>query len=55
MSSFVSDEVLAQVLFASINDGSYPDDEEVVAAELRPSALDRLAELLEQARTEVKV
>ena len=51
----VSDEVLSQAIFNSINDGSYPDDEEIVAAELPPSALDKLAELLEQARTEVKV
>ena len=51
----VSDEVLSQAIFNSINDGSYPEDEEVVTAELTPSALDRLADLLEQARAEVKV
>ena len=55
MPSQISGETLSQAVFQSVKDGSYPDDEQVIAAELPSSALESLAKLLEQARNEVKV
>ena len=55
MPSKVQDAELSQAVFRAIQEGSYPEDEQIVAAELPPSALNSLSELLEQARADVKV
>lgn len=55
MPSRSSDDQLSNAILQSVEDGFYPEDEDVVSAELPPSALTSLSELLEQARTDVKV
>jgi hypothetical protein len=55
MPSRVSNQQLSKALFSSIRDRTYPEDEEIVSAELPSSALQNLSQLLEQARGEVKV
>lgn len=46
---------LTDTVFISITEGSYPEDEDVVSAELPSSVLQGLSVLLEQARADVKV
>ena len=55
MPSKAQDAELSQAVFRAIQEGSYPEDEQIVAAELPSSALNSLSELLEQARADVKV
>lgn len=44
-----------QALFESIQNGSYPESEEVIAADLPPTAISDILKLLRQAREDVKV
>ena len=55
MPSQISDDAFGQALLHSIQDGSYPEAEEVISAELPSSALPVILELLGQARVDVKV
>ena len=50
-----SDARLDQAILKSVKDGLYPEDEEVLSAELPSSALESLEKLLQDARTEVEV
>ena len=50
-----SEEQSSRAVFQSVKDGTYPEDEQVISAELSSTALNNLSELLEQARTDVKV
>ena len=55
MTSPRSDDVFGQALLQSVRDGTYPEGEEVISAELPSSALPVVVDLLEQARSDVKV
>ena len=55
MPSQISHDAFGQALLHSIQDGGYPEAEEVVSAELPSSALPMVLELLTQARVDVKV
>lgn len=55
MPSQVSDDAFGQALLHSIQDGVYPEAEEVISAELPSSALPVILELLTKARVDVKV
>ena len=55
MPSLPSDGQFTQAVFDYVKDGAYPEDTNIVSAELPSSALQSLSELLEQARAEVKV
>lgn len=55
MPSRSSDDHLSNAILQSVEDGLYPEDEDIVSAKLPPSALTSLSELLEQARADVKV
>ena len=55
MPSAVSDCHYAQAVLDSVQNGSYPESEEVIAAELPPKAIPSVLKLLAQARNEVKV
>jgi hypothetical protein len=55
MTSETLDVQLSDAVFFAVRDGTYPEDESVVSAELQSSALDRLQSLLDNAREEVKV
>ena len=46
---------LTDAVFKSITEASYPEDENIVSAELSSSVLQGLSVLLEQARADVKV
>lgn len=54
MPSQISDDAFGHALLQSIQDGGYPDAEEVISAELPSSALPLILELLGQARVDVK-
>ena len=49
------DHQLGQAVLDSVQNASYPESEEVIAAELPPSAIPNTLELLERGRNEVKV
>ena len=51
----ISDDQLGHALLQSVKDGSYPEDETIISAELPSSALAGLSELIEVARADVKV
>ena len=51
----LSDGTLGHALLQSVQEGTYPDAEQIVSAELPTSALLGVVELLEQARNDVKV
>ena len=51
----LSDQQLSEAVYHAVQDGTYPEDEAVVSAELPSSAFDNLQALLEKARAEVKV
>ena len=55
MSLQASGEQLGQAVLRSVKDGRYPEDEEVLSADLTSSALQNLEELLSDARQEVEV
>ncbi|KAI9871219.1 MAG: ribosome biogenesis protein ytm1, partial [Pleopsidium flavum] len=55
MPSQVPDEQLAQAVLRSAKDGVYPDSEEVITAEVPPTTLPILLQLLDKAREEVKI
>lgn len=55
MPSQISDDAFGQALLLSIQDGGYPEAEEVISAELPSSALPVILELLTKARVDVKV
>jgi centromere/kinetochore protein ZW10 len=55
MPSVTSDHQLSQAVLDSVQNASYPESEEVIAAELPPSTIPITLKLLERARNEVKV
>ena len=55
MSSVVPDHSYGQALLGNVQNGNYPESEEVISAELPPAALVSILELLKQARSDVKV
>lgn len=55
MPSVALDHQLGQAVLDSVQNASYPESEEVIAAELPPSAIPNTLKLLERARNEVKV
>ena len=55
MPSSVPDSELSEAIFQAVQDGSYPEDELIVSAELPSSAVKQLSELLDEARADVKV
>ena len=55
MPPLLSDIALGNALLQSIQEGTYPDAEQIISAQLPASALLGVVELLEQARGEVKV
>lgn len=55
MPSQISDDAFGQALLHAIQDGGYPEAEEVISAELPSSALPVILERLGQARVDVKV
>jgi hypothetical protein len=46
---------LTEAVFKSINEGTYPVDEDVVSSEVSSTVLKGLSTLLDQARADVKV
>ena len=50
-----SDDQLGQAILQSIRDGSYPENEETISAELPSSALTALSGFLEEAKVSSKV
>ena len=55
MPSKAAEQQYAQVLFDSIHNGSYPESEDAVSADLPSTAIPHVLELLKQAREDVKV
>ena len=55
MSSRITAQEYAQALLQNVQNGIFPESEEVVSAELPPSALPAVSKLIEQAREDVKV
>ena len=55
MPTRIPDNQFSDAVFQAVKDGTYPEDEAVVSAELPASAFNELQVLLEQARDEVKV
>jgi len=55
MPTRLPDNQLSDAVFQAVKNGTYPEDEAVVSAELPASAFDELQALLERARDEVKV
>jgi len=55
MPARLPDNQLSDAVFQAVEDGTYPENDAVVSAELPPSAFDELQALLERARDEVKV
>jgi protein transport protein DSL1/ZW10 len=55
MPSHISDHEFGQAIVDSVCNGSYPESEEVVSAELPQSALPTILKLIDQAREDVKV
>lgn len=55
MPTRIPDNQLSDAVFQAVQDGTYPEDEAFVSAELPTSAFDHLQALLERAREEVKV
>ena len=55
MSSRVTAQQYAQALLDHVQNGTFPESEEVVSAELPASALPAVSKLIEQAREDVKV
>ena len=55
MPSHPSDWELGEAVLNSVKNGSYPESEEIISAELLPSAFPIALELLEKARHNLKV
>lgn len=55
MPSGTSDLELSKAVYQHVDLGTYPDNEEVISAELPSTALETLSKLLDQARADVKV
>lgn len=55
MPSKIPDHHYGQALLDSVQDGSYPESEEIISAELPPPAIPGILNVLEQARNDVKV
>lgn len=55
MSSKIAPQQYAQALLDHVQNGTFPESEEVVSAELPPSALPAVSKLIEQAREDAKV
>lgn len=54
MTTQVSDRQLSEAVCSSIKDGTYPEDDAYISAELSAGALENLSQMLNQARDEVK-
>ena len=55
MSSKITPQQYAQALLDHVQNGTFPESEEVVSAELPPSALPTVSKLIEEAREDAKV
>lgn len=55
MPSAVEDRQLGQAVLDSVQYGSYPESEDVISAEVPPTAIPSILKLLGQAREGVKV
>ena len=55
MPSRIAEDRLSEAVLQFVQESAYPEDEDVVSAELPPSALTSLSKLLDQARIDVKV
>lgn len=55
MPSQISERQYGQAVLNSVQNGIYPESEEIVAAEVPPSALPAILKLVDQAREDVKV
>lgn len=55
MPSQILDRQYGQAILNSVQNGAYPESEEIVAAEVSPSALPTILKLVDQAREDVKV
>ena len=55
MPSHISDHQYGQAVLNSVQSGTYPESEEIIAAEVPPSALPTILKLVDQAREDLKV
>lgn len=55
MPSRIPSHQYGQAVLDHVQTGAYPESEEVIAAELPPSALPEVSKLIQQAREDVKV
>ena len=55
MPSRVTPQQYGQAVLEHVQNGAYPDSEEVVSADFPPSALPEVSKLIEQARENIKV
>ena len=55
MPPHISDDQFSHAVLDSVQNGTYPDAEAVISAELPNSALTKVLALLEQAREDVRV
>ena len=55
MPSQISHREYAQAVLDSVRSGAFPENEEVISAELPPSAVPTVLKLIEEARNDVKV
>lgn len=55
MPSQISYREYAQAVLDSVRSGAFPENEEVVSAELPPSAVPTVLKLIDEARNDVKV
>ena len=55
MPSHISDHQYGQAVLNSVQSGTYPESEEIIAAEIPSSALPTILKLVDQAREDVKV
>jgi len=55
MPSKISEKELGDAILQSVEHGAYPESEDVASAELPPTALPNLLEVIGKAREDVKV
>ncbi len=55
MPSRITSEQYGQAVLEHVQTGTYPESEEVISADIPPSALPEVSKLIEQAREDVKV
>ena len=55
MPSRITSQQYGQAVLEHIQAGAYPEDEEIISAELPPSALPEVSRLIERAQGDVKV